>query len=156
MRYKLCYNREWGVKFTVGDLREVVWCVAGTEVSCAKTDVCECSKNKFISINQLKLQGAWEISCNRWVSHAWDVGLDIEESLLRSPRCQTRRKHYCELRNSTYTPRPAITGDFLLTTLFSQPAATLPKPWEQTPAAELEQGSTFLSTRSTACSLMPI
>jgi len=43
---------------TVDDLREVVWCVAGTEVSSAKTDVCECSKNKVVSINQLKLQGA--------------------------------------------------------------------------------------------------
>ena len=38
----------------------------------------------------------------------------------------------------TYTPRPAVTGDLLLTNLLSQPAATPPTPREVTPAAELE------------------
>jgi len=47
-----------------------MWCLAGTEVSSAKSDVCDCKKmvsislknykklNKAISINELKSQGA--------------------------------------------------------------------------------------------------
>jgi hypothetical protein len=40
------------------DLRERVLCLADTEVRSAETEVCDCSKNNWLSINQLELQGA--------------------------------------------------------------------------------------------------
>jgi len=83
------------MKFRVDDLREVVWCVVGVEEISAKMKECDCLKKKVISMNQRKLQSAWEISCYRRVRRLnqkltrefW--GWIKEESLLRSPRRQT-------------------------------------------------------------------
>jgi hypothetical protein len=53
----------------------------------------------------------------------------------------------------TCTPRPAITGDLLLTNLLSQQAAALPTPRELTRGAKFERRSAVLSTRCKPCSL---
>jgi len=82
------------------------------------------------------------------------VGLDKRRKPASIAATAKPTNHFTLIyEDGTCTPRPAITGDLLLTNFLSQQAAALLTPRELTTAAKFERRSAVLSSRCKLCSL---